>query len=189
MNLAIGSPASSAAGGCSPLLATRAMTLWHSLLGSKKRKYCRAGAKLLIFLLIFCLSPRGDPAYTCPSMRRFAAIFVLLVIACYVGAPLLEASSSADARLPACCRSGGKHHCNMAMPAESGAHFSSLSTKCPLHPRPAMVPLTRIVAAPGASSLIDSQTASYPAIVPQTRALHRISLDRSRQKRGPPAAL
>jgi len=65
-------------------------------------------------------------------MRRGVSIIVLLVLLTAVLAPLAQASPAA---VPACCRTGGQHHC-MGMPGMDG--FRSLPGKCPYHVAPAV---------------------------------------------------
>jgi hypothetical protein len=115
------------------------------------------------------------------------ATVVLLFLGYFAAAPLLALSFQRD--VPACCRRDGKHHCDMSIPAEDGAQFKQLSTKCPFFPRPIAVPKTRIHAAPTCSAAFYAQIASHPVIHPQTQSRYRVSLYRSRQKRGPPAVL
>jgi hypothetical protein len=120
-------------------------------------------------------------------MRRFAAIVVLLVFGCVTAAPLLALSSDRGDNRPACCRRGGAHHCDMAAPDETPV--AQLSTRCPCFPRAATVLVTRGHAAPAGSASIYAEIVSHPAIHAQTQALSRISFDRNRHKRGPPAIL
>ncbi|MGA9564265.1 MAG: hypothetical protein WBS19_01960 [Candidatus Korobacteraceae bacterium] len=61
-------------------------------------------------------------------MRRVATITVLLVLLTPLLAPLAQASTSS---LPACCRAGGRHHCEMAMGNSEPTGFTSAPTVCP----------------------------------------------------------
>jgi hypothetical protein len=127
-------------------------------------------------------------------MRRLLAFTMLAVISSFQIAPLLAFSSSnAEANLPACCRRNGSHHCAAMDQAEhspgSGLTAHAIQERCPSYPRAATVPVFPFHAAPSPSRSHYAQIASHPASHPQTDALYRLSLDRSRQKRGPPGIL
>jgi hypothetical protein len=125
-------------------------------------------------------------------MWRATAVFLLLVFGSFVTAPLLAASSDPDSDLPACCRRLGMHHCAMRMlPTDpSTRQVSAVPEKCPMFPRAAVVIRTQDHSlAPGAAAAFFSGLQSHPACHAQTEAQRRISLDRSHQKRGPPAVL
>lgn len=104
---------------------------------------------------------------------------------------LLALTPRDAAKLPACCRIKGRHHCAMdAAQRSSPQHdpaFSSPVEKCPFCP--AALTATH---APGPLALPSAQTlafglAVHPHGVAQTESRYRIARDRSRQKRGPPA--
>lgn len=99
------------------------------------------------------------------------------------GLPLFGATAS-EASVPVCCRRSGKHHCMMSM----NSHIRTVGERCPFHvlPPAAMVVPTF---APSASASIFAEVVRHPAVAPQVEARQRISFDRSRQKRGPPASL
>lgn len=68
----------------------------------------------------------------------------------------------------------------------SGTQFSTPAEKCPYYPS-ALVPAhSELLALPVADAVCASLV-SHPAGVVQTESMWRISRDRSRQKRGPPA--
>ena len=93
----------------------------------------------------------------------------------------------AEAGLPACCRRDGRHHC--ALSAEEltqGSGMHTVTEKCPYTPAaPAVVVLPSFTPSPAAT--IFAGLIHHPAISPQTEAQLRVSFDRVRQKRGPPA--
>ncbi|MGA9586815.1 MAG: hypothetical protein WBQ95_15880 [Terracidiphilus sp.] len=127
-------------------------------------------------------------------MRRFLASMMLSLIGSFQVAPLLAFSfSNPEANLPACCRRNGPHHCAMTGNAErslgSGSKAHTIYERCPFYPRAAAVPAFPFHAAPSPSRSNFAQIASHPANHPQIDALYRLSLDRSRQKRGPPGIL
>jgi hypothetical protein len=126
-------------------------------------------------------------------MRRFTAILMFVLIGSFLAAPLLAlASSDPESNLPACCRRNGHHHCAMmdqAMPsAGSGTQARQTPQRCASYPRATTASAFPFHGAPAASAAHYAQIASHPTIHAQTNALYRLSLDRSRQKRGPPAS-
>lgn len=133
----------------------------------------------------------GIVAYTLGCMRRPIAILMLLIFGSFLGAPLLAISSNPQNNLPACCGRNGKHHCMMrVMEGDSGTtQASALPEKCPFFPHTWQV--TRVqkhFIAPDVAGTIYAALQSHPACHVQSEAQRRISFDRSRQKRGPPAA-
>lgn len=130
-------------------------------------------------------------------MRRFTAASVLLLLLTLWSAPLLSVltARSAEDNLPACCRRNGKHHCMMMMQMSmrdtgSGPAFTVPFQACPLFPRSLVpnIPAQHLFTAP-ASGIFYTQILSHPAVAPQTEAHYRVSFDRARHKRGPPALL
>ncbi len=123
-------------------------------------------------------------------MRRLIALLMMAVFGSFLCAPLLAASSDPQSMLPACCRANGKHHCMMRMREgePAGVRIAAPQT-CPLFPkwRPMQV-LQQHAAQPGPATFY-AALQSHPACHAQTEAQRRISFDRSRQKRGPPAVL
>jgi hypothetical protein len=124
-------------------------------------------------------------------VRRLLAISLLLLFGLPLAAPLFGAAVD-EATLPACCRRDGKHHCAMT-PAENAAPPSGLGTssvreKCPYAPAAPALLLPRSFSPPAETSVI-AQLAACPSVAARTETQGRISLDRGRQKRGPPAIL
>lgn len=102
--------------------------------------------------------------------------------------PLLGVNA-AEAQLPVCCRRNGKHHCEMVREmASRGVSLSTISEKCPYSIAP---PATVVlpVYTPPASASIFAGIARHPAVSAQVEAQFRISFDRARHKRGPPAVI
>jgi hypothetical protein len=123
-------------------------------------------------------------------MRRLITISLLAMLGLQFVLPLLALTARSETNLPACCRRNGRHHCMMGM-AERGQHtsrdpqFTSPPPKCPY--RPAAVVVTHGNAfAPPLAHAIFASLGAHPAITAQTESKLRISVDRSRQKRGPP---
>ncbi len=115
-------------------------------------------------------------------MRRIASIAVLLVLLTTTFAPLAQATVSS---LPACCRTGGKHHCEMSMGASGLAGFKSAPQSCPYRIHAAMT-----------SSLValTTETRHTAVFVAANNAPQAIeitlctNLGDDAHKRGPPAA-
>jgi hypothetical protein len=124
-------------------------------------------------------------------MRRSIALFMILVFGSFVSAPLIAASSDPLSQLPTCCRVNGKHHCMMRiMQGDPGGIQISGPRKCPLFPKWRPMNALHNEATPtSVSVLFYAGLQSHPACHAQAEAQKRISFDRSRQKRGPPAVL
>jgi hypothetical protein len=123
-------------------------------------------------------------------MRRVIAILLLVLFCSFAGEPLFAASSGGESNLPACCRRDGKHHCAMGMAGEaesSGRRIATIGEKCPCCPASVAAIHDQLLSAPP-SMVFYAALVSHPSSLAQTRAKARISFDRSRQKRGPPAA-
>jgi hypothetical protein len=122
-------------------------------------------------------------------MRRAPAALLLLLLSLPLIAPLLV-SAPDESQLPACCRRDGKHHCAMAGMALQNipSRFVVVSEKCPYCPfLHAQLMLPHIFFRP--ASAFTAHAASIADIVRETEAGYRISADRARHKRGPPARL
>ena len=124
-------------------------------------------------------------------MRRSIVFILLLAFCSYLSAPAIAASSYSRSNLRACCRRDGKHHCmlrKMGQHNTSGQYVSAPPEKCPYCPDASLQlpvqwhPFTLPSAGTFYAALL-----SHPACAAQTGAHSRISFDRSRQKRGPPA--
>jgi hypothetical protein len=123
-------------------------------------------------------------------MRRPIAIFMLLIFGLFLGAPLL-ATSNLQNDLPACCRRNGSHHCvTRMMEGDPGSRkVSAPAERCPFFPH--IGQLTQVqnpAIGPSPAGAFYAALESHPACQTQSEAQRRISFDRSRQKRGPPAA-
>ena len=122
-------------------------------------------------------------------MRRSIALSLVLVFSWLLTAPLFAPDS--EARLPACCRRNGKHHCMMHLtdqPGGKGAGFTSVAEKCPCLPESTGAVHTAKYK-PEAGHQFYSEVVFHPAYAPQTEARFRVSFLRSHQKRGPPFPL
>ncbi|MFT4112164.1 hypothetical protein [Silvibacterium sp.] len=121
-------------------------------------------------------------------MRRAVAIPMLLLLLIPVFSGFFG-EAAAEASLPACCRRAGKHHCAiMAEMASDGVHrsFSSVREKCPYTPAAlSMIVLPSFQ--PSTAAAIYAGVQQHVSVAAQAEAKRRISFDRARQKRGPPA--
>jgi len=125
-------------------------------------------------------------------MRRAIAMFMLLLFGSFVGAPLFAAVYGSQNGLAACCKRDGKHHCMMQMmEGDPGTtQVSAPPEKCPFFPHTWQVTQVHSPSlAPSPAGAFYAAVQSHPACHAQSEAQRRISFDRSRQKRGPPAAL
>jgi len=130
--------------------------------------------------------------YDKSQMRRLLSICLVLFFGIGPLAATLEAGD--DARLPACCRRHGAHHCAMnlrmaAMMAEtaSGKTQVTAPSTCPAFPGNAAAttsaPQALTAAAVGLPSLL-----AQPHAPAAARAAARISQIRTRSGRAPPAS-
>lgn len=126
------------------------------------------------------------------GMRRLCVLFLLLlcVMPCLV---VFAASSVAEASLPACCRSHGRHKCFLRMRAESmaqssgGSAIPQVSENCPHNPAFASVSHTSSFGRPaGFSSAVRLDVASCPGVVATERRTPFIL--RANCERGPPVS-
>jgi hypothetical protein len=127
-------------------------------------------------------------------MRRAASLILVLFFGFGPLTGLLQ--SSDDARLPACCRRHGAHHCAMAMQmaamlAEQASGKTPIliaPATCPMFPgfltgpsAPAHALAASAAALPGLHSQSHSQASASPSELP--------GLIRPRAARGPPASI
>lgn len=121
-------------------------------------------------------------------VRRLLAISLLLFCGLPLALPFFG-ESAVEASVPICCRRDGKHHCAMAsMNSPQGLSTRTVSEKCPYSiASPAILVLRTFT--PSTAATVFAGIAQHPAASPQTEAQRRISFDRTRQKRGPPAQI
>ena len=127
-------------------------------------------------------------------MRRLLSISLLLLLVFPIVSPLFAATPS-EADLPACCRRNGKHHCAMGAmgAAQASSHSpttqsSTIREKCP-YLLTVQAPAHLIFTPDEIQASLYTGILSQPAAHAQTEALLKISFDRARSKRGPPALL
>jgi len=119
------------------------------------------------------------------GVRRILAISLLILFALPFTLPLFGADAAA-ASVPACCRRNGKHHCVMSLNSSRTSSVPTLWQRCPYSFKPpAVLVLPSFTPSPSAS--IFAGVMRHPAAAAQVAARQRVSFDRSRQKRGPPA--
>jgi hypothetical protein len=131
-------------------------------------------------------------------LRRLLSILLFAATLLPLIAPVFSSGAMAQSTLPACCRRGGRHQCamlgdqsmQMAGATQEAAMnqpgFRTPLEQCPYRQRSlGAVHLQtftpRVTSAPIAGML------HAPSLTARAECLWRISFDRSRQKRGPPA--
>jgi hypothetical protein len=128
-------------------------------------------------------------------VRRLLAILIAILVGLPTITPLFALSTGDDLSRPACCRRDGKHHCmladmDMSGPSSNRAGFNapSVSERCPYGAK--SVPSTSHPDwSLDTAQAVFAGVVAHPAVAPQTESKRRVSSDRSRQKRGPPASL
>jgi len=119
-------------------------------------------------------------------MRRALAITIIFLLSLPLAAPLFGFEAS---DLPACCRRNGMHHCMSGIVMAPGTPLISIiAPKCPSWPKAMAAPWAGGFACSRAH-VIGLLLFAHPHSASQTNARYRICFSRSRQKRGPPAAL
>lgn len=126
------------------------------------------------------------------QVRRLLSIPLLAVLLLPLLAPLLALGQGGEAGLPACCRRDGRHHCMAgmdmaAMPASRGLEWRARGEKCPFCPAAVSAAHPDRWSVPPTAQAVFAALVSHPGGTPQTESRRRISQDRARGKRGPPA--
>lgn len=146
-------------------------------------------------------------------MRRSLAAILTMLFSWMLILPVFAPAYSS--KLPACCLKSGKHHCMMRTMA-AGAYLqksasrilraplpdgrdsagvsgssaanstATIGQKCPFSPQATVASHVGAGTATPASAVYAGMV-SHPSGSPQTEAGYRISFNRARQKRGPPA--
>jgi hypothetical protein len=140
------------------------------------------------------VSQTAQVVYHHSQMRRTLAIFLVLLFSLAPLAAALDTSTGSDddARLPACCRRHGAHHCEMSAQtaallatAASGRAIAIAPTTCPAFP-------TSLAATVSAPQALAAGALRMPQLLAQfhsavaSRAAARISQFCTRGDRGPP---
>lgn len=122
-------------------------------------------------------------------MRRGIAVVLMVIFGWLMALPAFAAST--DLTVPACCRRNGQHHCMMHSQAmgDAGPATATVVPVCRYWHRSDAVATQARFCGPGVYQAVFAGLAQHPAVSPQTQAAYRVSHDRSRQKRGPPALL
>jgi hypothetical protein len=126
-------------------------------------------------------------------MRKVLSMLLLAVFGFPLVSPLLAMGTTSNGTLLACCRRSGKHRCagTMADRASSTDRETRLTAppeKCPFCPAGVAISHHDFPAMAEAESAF-ALLVTRPSGVVQTESRLRISRDRSRQKRGPPASI
>lgn len=124
-------------------------------------------------------------------MFRATSIAVLFAVLAPSFLIFADLTSSNEAKVPACCRRDGKHHCAMmaaAMEPSSETQLKADPPACPFRSQASTVAFA-VAHLPAAAAVHFAGLESHPANHEQTHAAMRISEVRSHQKRGPPASV
>lgn len=125
-------------------------------------------------------------------LRKVLTLVLLVVFGLPLISPVFAAGADEDSGVPVCCRRSGSHQCMLspaqrrALSSESGMELRKRGTPCPFRPQ-AMTAAHSVWATPAMSSAIFADLVKHPTGTAQTESKKRISENRSRQKRGPPA--
>jgi hypothetical protein len=118
-------------------------------------------------------------------MRRIWACVLVATLGFMLIGPAVLAST-AERRLPACCRSQGKHHCASPQSLDSASGPVVVAGRCSMFEAGQTFPPQPTPGGVDLSQAIFRTVVSHPAPRPQTKALCNIACDHSGQKRGPP---
>ncbi|MBB5066623.1 hypothetical protein [Granulicella mallensis] len=118
-------------------------------------------------------------------MRRALTLLLLAVFGLPTVAPLLAMGQDTDSHLPICCRRNGDHHCAMGMSQPTTT--PAVSARCPHFPQPTVPSPTGTFAALVTPAQLVQIDLSILAAPQRADTQRRISRERSRHKRGPPA--
>jgi hypothetical protein len=126
-------------------------------------------------------------------VRKALSILLLAFFGLPIFSPLLALTPRMEKNLPDCCMRSGKHHCMMSTAERSqlasrDPQFQAPAEKCPYCPAAVAVVHGNTFVPPTAQAIFAGLIA-HPAVAAQTESKLRISRNRSRQKRGPPATL
>ena len=129
-------------------------------------------------------------------LRRLLSILLFWATLFPLIAPALSSGALGQSTLPACCRSGGKHHCMMSPEAralmlgeqDGSTRIGTPPEQCPYRQHSLVASHLQV--------FTSRATATHPAFLlpepsatTQAECLRRIAFDRSRQQRGPPTLL
>ena len=129
-------------------------------------------------------------------MRRALSILLMVVLGMPALMPLFGAVAPYDVNIPACCRRHGQHHCLMGAAERASLQtlglaspeFHAPAPTCPYQHSPVRSVQQVRLAIPAAHVLY-AALVSHPTALAQTQSKWRVSRERARQKRGPPAAI
>lgn len=131
--------------------------------------------------------------FTPEDVRKLCSILLLAIFSLAAVLPLLALGETGKTSLRACCLKNGEHHCvgSMGEGSESGQQtdrVGALRARCPRCPG-VPAPAHSVGLSLQRAERISVSPMSHPTGVAQTESKRRMSLDRSRQKRGPPVGL
>lgn len=126
------------------------------------------------------------------ALRRLVSILLLAAFGLPFAQSLFALTPKSEANLPACCRRNGKHHCMMSMTerrkmSSDEPQFAPPVEKCPYCPGALTLGHQTNPFSIATGQIVIVGSVGQSSVVAQTESKRRISRDRSRQKRGPPA--
>ena len=127
------------------------------------------------------------------AVRKLLAMLLLTVLLLPLVPSSMALGGDADARLPACCRREGTHHCAMrmgerallAVAAPDGEHWRLPAERCPYSPASVTARHFDPLVLSNALPLL-TRLQGPAAKVAQAESKQRIAREGARQKRGPP---
>ena len=128
--------------------------------------------------------------------RRLLSILLFWATLFPMIAPALTTGAMGQSTLPACCRRGAQHHCEMSPEAralllhedDGSTRIGAKPEQCPYRQRSLAATHLQTLT-PGVGATHAAFSLHEPSPAAQAECLRRVSFDRSRQKRGPPSFL
>jgi hypothetical protein len=128
--------------------------------------------------------------------RRLLSILLFWATLFPSFASALTTGALGQSTLPACCRRGAQHRCEMSAEAralllhepDGSTRVGAPPQQCPYRQRSLAATHLQTLT-PGAGPTHAAFSMYQPSPTAQAECLRRISFDRSRQKRGPPSLL
>jgi len=121
-------------------------------------------------------------------MRRAPAILLIALFSFSLISPALFASDP-DAKLPACCRIAGKHHCRSIAMLMTPSGPSLETGECSVFPIVKTASTSPVSGVACAAPAVFSLEAGSGFAGPRSESVDHSSYSRAGQKRGPPSTI